>query len=114
MVRGRPPRDFEPRAGDPTPGLPLSCRALTIYRPLTVSLSYGIAQNTLYGNFGGLAAEGDGISTLDGSTNACAWWAIGTTGPYGSSQTPIDDVIPAYDTSDAGQLLATRTRLWVR
>jgi hypothetical protein len=57
--------------------------------------------------FGGLSAENDGSSTLDGSTNTCWWWAIGTSAPFGAG-------IPAYDQSDAGQLVATRTRLWVR
>jgi hypothetical protein len=59
--------------------------------------------------FSGLAAEGDGSSTMDGSANrTCWWWAIGTSEAFGSG-------IPAYKTSDAnGQLLASRTRLWVR
>jgi hypothetical protein len=57
--------------------------------------------------FGGLGADGDGFSTLDGTTNFCWWWAIGTTAAYGTG-------IPAYLNSDAGQLVATRTRLWVR
>jgi hypothetical protein len=64
--------------------------------------------------FDGLAADNDGSSatgessTLDGSTNECWWWAIGTTGPqYGG--------IPAYNGSDAGgRLSAAQTRLWVR
>jgi hypothetical protein len=57
--------------------------------------------------FGGLSADGDGSSTLDGSANECWWWAIGTSAPYGAG-------IPAYDSSDLGRLVATRTRLWVR
>jgi len=57
--------------------------------------------------FGGLGPDGDGLSTLDGSTNFCWWWAIGTSGPWG-------DGLPAYESSDAGRLYATRTRLWVR
>ena len=62
------------------------------------------------GPFGGLAAEFDGLSTLDGDTNNCWWWAIGTSAPYRSVG------IPAHFDSDAGgeQLVATRTRLWVR
>jgi hypothetical protein len=60
------------------------------------------------GNFGGLAADGDGFSTLDGSANFCWWWAIGTSAELGSG-------IPAYDASDVGgRFVATRTRLWVR
>jgi hypothetical protein len=57
--------------------------------------------------FAGLAADGDGSSTLDGSTDQCWWWAIGTSAPYGAG-------IPAYDASDVSRLVATRTRLWVR
>ena len=57
--------------------------------------------------FGGLAADGDGSATLDGSTNYCFWWAIGTSSAWG-------DGIPAFDASDAGGLVASRTRLWVR
>jgi len=57
--------------------------------------------------FGGLAAEGDGGSTLDGSTNTSWWWAIGTSAPW-------DGGIPAYAASDAGRLVASRARLWVR
>jgi hypothetical protein len=57
--------------------------------------------------FDGLAADGDGSSTMDGNTNACWSWAIGTSERYGSG-------IPAYGSSDAGTLIATRTRLWVR
>jgi hypothetical protein len=57
--------------------------------------------------FGGLAAEGKVASTMDGSTNSCWWWAIGTSAPFGAG-------IPAYGTSDANSLVATRTRLWVR
>jgi hypothetical protein len=59
--------------------------------------------------FSGLAAEGDGFSTMDGSASTCWWWAIGTSDAFGSG-------IPAYKTSEAsGQLLAaSRTRLWVR
>jgi hypothetical protein len=58
--------------------------------------------------FGGLAAESDGYSTMDGATNrVCWWWAIGTSAPFGGG-------IPAYKDSDAGQLVASRARLWVR
>jgi hypothetical protein len=62
------------------------------------------------GDFSGLAPEGDRFSTLDGSANGCWWWAIGTSAAYEGVG------IPAYETSDAGlgQLVATRTRLWVR
>jgi hypothetical protein len=62
------------------------------------------------GDFAGLAAEGDGSSTLDGSTSTCWWWAIGTSAPYRAMG------IPAYEQSNAGlgQIVATRTRLWVR
>jgi hypothetical protein len=60
--------------------------------------------------FDGLAADGDGLSTLDGSTDFCWWWAIGTSAPFGGGSG-----IPAYDNSDAGgRLVVTRTRLWVR
>jgi hypothetical protein len=58
-------------------------------------------------DFGGLASEADGLATLNGSTNFCAWWAIGTTRSWA-------DGIPAYENSDSGQLVATRARLWVR
>jgi hypothetical protein len=57
--------------------------------------------------FDGLGADNDGSSTLDGSSTTCWWWAIGTSAPYGAG-------IPAYGNSDAGQLVATQTRLWVR
>ena len=58
--------------------------------------------------FGGLAADGDGDSTMDGSTNNCWAWAVGTSAPYGGG-------IPGYASSDAGSLIsAMRTRLWVR
>jgi hypothetical protein len=63
--------------------------------------------------FGGLGADGDGSSTLDGSatdTIGCWWWAIGTSAPSANG-------IPTYRSSDgdAGPLLsAMRTRLWVR
>jgi len=59
-------------------------------------------------DFGGLGADGNGSSTLDGSPDNCWFWAIGTSAvQYGG--------IPAYDSSDAGGLrAATRTRLWVR
>jgi hypothetical protein len=64
--------------------------------------------------FGGLAADGDGSpaqsveSLLDGSTNTCFWWAVGTSSAYNGG-------IPAYFTSDVGgPLIATRTRLWIR
>ncbi len=58
--------------------------------------------------FSGLAADGDGDATLDGSANDCWSWAIGTSAPYGGG-------IPAYGSSDAGSLIsAMRTRLWVR
>lgn len=57
--------------------------------------------------FGGLGF-GVGGATLKGSTNVCWWWAIGTTREWGSIG------IPAYFTSDAGFLAATRARLWVR
>ena len=60
-------------------------------------------------SFGGLGADGDGTSTLDGSTDICWFWAIGTWAPY------LNVGIPAYQGSDAGKLMATtRTRLWVR
>jgi hypothetical protein len=64
-------------------------------------------------DFAGLAAEGDGSSTWDGDpgtigTTSCWWWAIGTSAAFGTG-------IPAYKSSDAnGQLVASRTRLWVR
>jgi hypothetical protein len=57
--------------------------------------------------FSGLAPENDGDSTLDGSRKVYWWWAIGTSAPYLGG-------IPAYEDSDAGRLVATRTRLWVR
>jgi hypothetical protein len=57
--------------------------------------------------FDGLANDSNGLSTLDGSTGACAWWAIGTDAQYGRG-------IPGYSFSDASFLIATRTRLWVR
>jgi hypothetical protein len=61
--------------------------------------------------FGGLAADGDGAggasSTLDGSTDTCWFWAVGTSAPWLGG-------IPAYQDSDAGRLDASRTRLWVR
>ena len=59
--------------------------------------------------FSGLAAEGDGFATMDGSANTCWWWAIGTSESFGAG-------IPAYKTSETnGQLVvASRTRLWVR
>jgi hypothetical protein len=57
--------------------------------------------------FGGLAADGDVSSTMDGNTSGCWWWAIGTSAPYNAG-------IPAYGASDASSLTATRTRLWVR
>jgi hypothetical protein len=60
--------------------------------------------------FGGLAADGDVFSTMDGTTNVCWWWAIGTSAPL----PPLADGIPAYGASDTGSLVATRTRLWVR
>jgi hypothetical protein len=59
--------------------------------------------------FGGLAAEGDGFSTMDGSTDTngdCWWWAIGTSDAFGSG-------IPAYKIGDE-LFVASRTRLWVR
>jgi hypothetical protein len=58
----------------------------------------------------GLSAPGHGFSTLDGSTNGCAWWAVGAAVAY------LGVGLPAYYTSDSGQgeLVATRTRLWVR
>jgi hypothetical protein len=58
--------------------------------------------------FGGLAAEFDNFSTMDGSTNTCWWWAVGTSESY------TVPGIPAYDGSASGQLVATRARLWVR
>jgi hypothetical protein len=62
------------------------------------------------GDFGGLADDGDGASTLDGSTSTCWWWAIGTSASYRGLG------IPAYEQSNLGlgELVATRTRLWVR
>jgi hypothetical protein len=58
-------------------------------------------------SFAGLAAEGDGFSTMDGSANNCWWWAIGTSDGFVG--------IPAYRTNGgADQLVASRTRLWVR
>ena len=57
--------------------------------------------------FGGLGAENDGSSLLDGSPGRWWWWAVGTEAPYYGG-------IPAYATSDAGVLVAARTRLWVR
>jgi hypothetical protein len=66
------------------------------------------------GAFAGLAADGDSsqvppfsASTLDGSLTTCFWWAIGMTGPQAGG-------IPAYFSSDAGQLVASHARLWVR
>lgn len=61
-------------------------------------------------DFGGLAADvdDDDRATLDGDPgDTCWWWAIGTAVPW-------FDSIPAYQDSDAGRLLATRARLWVR
>ena len=58
-------------------------------------------------DFGVLASENDGLETLNGSTNFCAWWAIGTSRDW-------DDGIPAYNLSVIGGLVATRARLWVR
>jgi hypothetical protein len=46
-------------------------------------------------DFGGLASENDGLATSNGSTNFCAWWAIGTSEAWGEG-------IPAYNLSDAG------------
>ena len=62
--------------------------------------------------FEGLGADGNGSSTLDGTTSNCWFWAIGTSGPY-------KDGIPAYADHDASgpgidPLVATRARLWVR
>jgi hypothetical protein len=64
--------------------------------------------------FGGLGPDGDGSATLnaysalDGSTNDCWWWAIGTTATFYGG-------IPGYSTADGrGRMVATRTRLWVR
>ena len=60
--------------------------------------------------FGGLGADGDGDSLLDGSDpdfdsqDNCWWWAIGT------SQVGLG--IPMYRTPT--HVYATRTRLWVR
>jgi hypothetical protein len=58
--------------------------------------------------FGGLFADGDGASTLDGATRIDCWfWAIGTSAAWLGG-------IPPYNRSDSGGLVATRTRLWVR
>jgi hypothetical protein len=57
--------------------------------------------------FGGLGVESGGRAALAGSTNECWWWAVGTSQEYGAG-------IPAYTSSDASRLVATRTRLWVR
>jgi hypothetical protein len=57
--------------------------------------------------FGGLGDDANVNATLDGSTNFCWWWAIGTSVAWGAG-------IPAYQNSDTGGLDATRTRLWVR
>ena len=58
--------------------------------------------------FSGLGDDGDGSAALDGDASAfCWWWAIGTSAPWSGG-------IPAYLTSDAGQLDASRARLWVR
>jgi hypothetical protein len=67
-------------------------------------------------DFGGLGADGDGSSTLDGSDpdfdsrDDCWWWAIGTSAPS-------ENGIPTYSASDGNAdplLSAMRTRLWVR
>lgn len=66
--------------------------------------------------FGGLAADNDGTpdgtveSTLDGSTDECWWWAVGTSGP------PLfADGVPTYANAAPGSLrAASRARLWVR
>jgi len=58
--------------------------------------------------FGGVGPDNNGVSTLDGSIGVWWWWAIGTSAPY------LDVGIPAYFDSDAGRLVATRARLFVR
>jgi hypothetical protein len=57
--------------------------------------------------FGGLGVENGGRAALAGSINQCWWWAVGTSQQYSAG-------IPAYLSSDASGLVATRTRLWVR
>jgi hypothetical protein len=58
--------------------------------------------------FGGLAADGDVSSAMDGDPLTCWWWAIGTSAAYAGG-------IPGYANSGEGtSLVATRTRLWVR
>lgn len=61
--------------------------------------------------FGGLADDRDGSSLLDGAPDGtCWWWAVGTSMPYAFIG------IPAYGSSSppSRQLIAKRTRLWVR
>jgi len=57
--------------------------------------------------FDGLADDNNGFSAMDGSTGDCAWWAIGTSAPYGGG-------IPGYLTSDESSQIAEQTRLWIR
>jgi hypothetical protein len=59
--------------------------------------------------FGGLAAEGNVFTTMDGDAGVCQWWAIGTSAPAGAG-----GGIPGFSGSDVTSLIATRTRLWVR
>jgi hypothetical protein len=68
--------------------------------------------------FGGLAADDDGPptmpavrATLDGSIDACWWWAVGTSGsaPFAGGG------IPTYGNATPASLrVAPRARLWVR
>ena len=59
------------------------------------------------GLFDGLADDSQGETAWDGNSNGCWWFAVGSAVQYGSG-------IPAYDSSDAGDLVTDRVRLWVR
>jgi hypothetical protein len=68
--------------------------------------------------FGGLAADNDGPaampnvkSTLDGSTDECWWWAVGTSGPAPFS---ASGGIPTHANAPTALRAVPRARLWVR